>query len=129
MTALKSKKVLLLAVVATMAGLVTGNSIDAATSQYEYDDVGRMTKVTFDDGTSVAYKYDAAGNLLNVSSGEPGDVNNDGGVNAVDVQLVINAALGIETDFNSDINTDGSVNAVDVQLVINGALGIPINVK
>ena len=58
--------------------------------------------------------------------GTPGDINGDGVVNAVDVQLVINAALGIEGEFNADINGDGVVNAVDVQLVINAALGIQI---
>ena len=59
----------------------------------------------------------------------PGDINNDGAVNAVDVQIVINAALGVAIDpaFNADINGDGQVNAVDVQLVINAALGLTIN--
>jgi len=63
-----------------------------------------------------------------VEPGIPGDINRDGQVNAVDVQLVINAALGIVIgDFNADVNGDGVVNAVDVQLVINAALGIEIN--
>jgi len=56
-----------------------------------------------------------------------GDVDFSGSVNAVDVQLVINAALGIQVEQNCDINGDGSVNAVDVQLVINAALGIDIS--
>jgi hypothetical protein len=55
----------------------------------------------------------------------PADINQDGVVNAVDVQLVINAALGLSiVPYNADINGDGTVNAVDVQLVINAALGI-----
>jgi hypothetical protein len=57
----------------------------------------------------------------------PGDINGDGVVNAVDVQLVINAALGVDINgMNADINGDGVVNAVDVQLVINAALGLSI---
>ncbi len=54
------------------------------------------------------------------------DVDDDGIVNAVDVQLVINAALGIAVDpsYVVDVDGDGAVNAVDVQLVINAALGI-----
>jgi len=56
----------------------------------------------------------------------PGDVNGDDDVNAVDVQLVINAALGLTSEGNPDINGDATVNAVDVQLVINAALGIKI---
>ena len=55
-----------------------------------------------------------------------GDINRDGVVDAIDVQLVINAALGIALaqGLNADVNGDGFVNAVDVQLVINAALGI-----
>jgi len=44
--------------------------------------------------------------------------------NALDVQLVINEDLGIDTGYDCDINGDGAVNALDVQLVINAALGI-----
>ena len=52
-----------------------------------------------------------------------GDVNCDGSVNAVDVQLVINKALNLEVNADCDLNGDASVNAVDVQLVINAVLG------
>ena len=68
-------------------------------------------------------------NPIPVAPGVAGDVDGDGVVNAVDVQLVINAALGIAINpaFKPDINGDGVVNAIDVQLVINAALGIAIN--
>ena len=52
------------------------------------------------------------------------DVNDDAAVNATDVQLVINQALGITTAYDCDINGDTTVNATDVQLVINAALGL-----
>ncbi len=52
------------------------------------------------------------------------DINGDGAINATDVQLVINAALGIDIPFDADVNNDGAVNATDVQLVINAALGV-----
>lgn len=61
------------------------------------------------------------------AGGTPGDLTGDGQVTAVDVQLVINEALGIATGFNADLNCDGVITAVDVQLVINAALGLPIN--
>ena len=64
-----------------------------------------------------------------VGQGTPGDISGDGDVNAFDVQLVINDALGISTGMDSDINNDGDVDALDVQLVINAALDIPILVK
>jgi Zn-dependent metalloprotease len=51
------------------------------------------------------------------------DVNRDGVVNAVDVQLVINAVLKLSKSFvDADVNRDGKVNAADVQAVINEAI-------
>lgn len=52
------------------------------------------------------------------------DLNEDGQVNAVDVQLVINGALGLTDPLETDVNFDKVTNAVDVQLVINAALGL-----
>jgi hypothetical protein len=53
------------------------------------------------------------------------DIDDNGTVNAIDVQLVINAALGIPIDpFDADIDQSGETNATDVQLVINAALGL-----
>jgi PKD repeat protein len=58
------------------------------------------------------------------SPAERSDVDGNGTVNAVDVQLVINEALDLFTGYDCDINEDGDVNAIDVQLVINAALGL-----
>jgi hypothetical protein len=57
-----------------------------------------------------------------------GDVTGDGQVTAVDVQIVINLALGRQAPDgvafqDADLNGDGAVDAIDVQLVINAALG------
>jgi hypothetical protein len=61
-----------------------------------------------------------------LSSGGGGDfdtdLNDDNAVDAVDVQLVINGALGLGDP--ADVNNDGPTDAVDVQLVINSALGL-----
>lgn len=41
-----------------------------AATDYEYDDLGRVTRVTYDNGTTVEYEYDEAGNIIRmVSSG------------------------------------------------------------
>ncbi len=53
-----------------------------------------------------------------------GDVNEDGLVDAVDVQTVINAALLLDTDWDCDLDGNNAVDAVDVQLVINAVLGL-----
>jgi len=53
------------------------------------------------------------------------DVNLNGESNAVDVQTVINGALGMPTGLaDPDVVIDGVVNAQDVQTVINGVLGL-----
>jgi len=53
------------------------------------------------------------------------DVNQDGTVNIVDVQLMINQALGLAAC--TDLNIDGSCDITAVQRVINSALGQPCN--
>lgn len=37
-----------------------------AASNYSYDDLNRLTKVVYDDDSSISYTYDASGNLLSV---------------------------------------------------------------
>ena len=60
-------------------------------------------------------------------AGVEADVNRDGYVNAVDVQIVINWLLQLftkaeEEGLHPDVNQDGSVDSVDVQVVVNEAL-------
>ncbi|KPL25656.1 MAG: hypothetical protein AMJ75_00065 [Phycisphaerae bacterium SM1_79] len=62
MTVLKSKKVVLSAAVATIAGFVAATSINAATIQYEYDSLNRLIRVLYDGKASIEYAYDAVGN-------------------------------------------------------------------
>jgi uncharacterized repeat protein (TIGR01451 family) len=52
----------------------------------------------------------------------PCDINKDGMVNIADVQLVIDAALGLGVA--PDVDGDGVVTIVDVQMEINAALGL-----
>jgi hypothetical protein len=69
------------------------------------------------------YDFTAYTGLM-AGSYAPCDINQDNSVNAVDVQLVINGALGMDTGYNCDVNVDTLTNAIDVQMVINSALGI-----
>jgi hypothetical protein len=50
------------------------------------------------------------------------DVDDSGEVDAQDVQLVVNAALGMSVAYDCDINDDGKTDAIDVQLTVNAAL-------
>jgi len=58
---------------------------------------------------------------------QAGDVDNSSVVNAIDVQLVINAALGAGPGAGANLDYAGGINAIDVQLVINAALGLDID--
>ena len=40
-----------------------------ATTTYTYDGQGRITQVVYDNGTTVDYSYDAAGNRTTVATG------------------------------------------------------------
>lgn len=53
------------------------------------------------------------------------DVNRDGTVNALDIQIVINAVLGLPIpDYaEPDVSGNGRVDAMDIQRVINAVLG------
>jgi len=57
----------------------------------------------------------------------PVDLNLDGSVDVLDVQISVNVFLGTETESGvvgrSDINGDNSVDVLDVQLVVNQFLG------
>lgn len=51
------------------------------------------------------------------------DLNGDGLVNAADVQLAINQALGLIACTNADLQQNGKCNVVDVQRIINASMG------
>jgi len=51
------------------------------------------------------------------------DLNGDGAVNVVDVQIAINQALGLAACTTADLQQNGQCNVIDVQRIINMALG------
>jgi hypothetical protein len=57
------------------------------------------------------------------AQGASKDVNGDGRTDASDIQLVVNASLGLPVDFNADINGDQRIDAADIQITIAIALG------
>lgn len=75
------------------------------------------------DGIEIERGTDPLESWAFPSPGRRADVNCDGRVDAMDVQLVLNGALGlpvpvpVNTDYNSEID------AADIQTVINAALG------
>jgi hypothetical protein len=81
-------------------------------------------------GDNTIYFEASSGTFSVVQTASPSgsascDVNGDGVVNVVDVQLVIGAALGaIACTPQFDLNQDGSCTIVDVQRVVNASLGL-----
>jgi len=57
-----------------------------------------------------------------------GDVNDNGGVNAVDAQLVLMYDAGLITSLpvlpTGDVNSDGRVNPVDAALILQAEAGV-----
>ena len=60
--------------------------------------------------------------ILSLSVYSACDLNRDWATNVVDVQLQVNAALGV-TACTSDLNRDGVCNIIDVQRGVNASLG------
>ena len=48
-----------------------------AETEYEYDDLNRLTKERHDDGTVIYYSYDSNGNLLDVRIEDSNDTENE----------------------------------------------------
>ena len=59
-----------LAAIAACVTLVCGAAW-SATATYDYDALGRLARVLYNDGKIAVYKYDAAGNRTQVLSGGP----------------------------------------------------------
>src|SRR5574344_1016738 len=49
-----------------VSSILLCNQVNTYAEKYEYDDLDRVTKVTYDDGSYVEYHYDANGNIKKV---------------------------------------------------------------
>ena len=61
---LKINRVLLLGLMLAAAIFIISFKINIYAEEYEYDELGRVTKVTYEDGSSIEYEYDKNGNIL-----------------------------------------------------------------
>ena len=95
---------------------------------YTYDNLNRLTEVSYSNGVKVKYTYDALGNrskktVTTSAITARGDVDSDGRVNIDDLTALINYLLSgdasaINLD-NADCYSDGKVNIDDVTALIN----------
>lgn len=74
------KKLLCLFVILIYAGIATGfsgtnsESEEAESIRYEYDELNRVIKAEYPDGTTITYYYDKNGNLLETIVEQPEEV-------------------------------------------------------
>ena len=79
-----------------MVVLALGFHANAVAEIYRYDVTGRLTKVTYDDGSSLTHIYDNNGNLLSVESRiVASDINADGHVDMADFARLQNCFTGV----------------------------------
>ena len=94
---------------------------------YTYDSNNRLTKVVYDNGTTITYSYDALGNRISKTvtgstAGIRGDVDGDGHVTMADVYSIVDFIMGKNPnpfDENmADVNQDDKINVADVTKTI-----------
>ena len=62
-----------MASVLVLAGLLTVPvAADAVNATYRYDNLNRLVGVTYDNGMSIGYSYDATGNITRIARGTGG---------------------------------------------------------
>lgn len=99
-----------------------------SSTKYRYDANNRLTQVTYGNGVTITYTYDALGNRLSKKiesqpSILPGDVNCDGRVSVEDVITMMSYILGeYPISLNAeaaDLNGDGIVSVTDAILLMD----------
>lgn len=109
----------------TLVSFHFGVASNAPTGVFPVTFVEGSTAVSNADGSAVLPHSVQNANVTIKSSALPTDINADGQTNALDIQLVVNAVLGIGIGgLDADVNRDGSTNALDVQRVVNAVLGL-----
>jgi YD repeat-containing protein len=94
----------------------------ADTATYVYDELGRLVRVTYSDGTIVVYNYDAAGNRLQV-------IRTDGSPYVATIQVTGTGPVNLRTLANQN-GYSGVTNAtitfqVGAAVTISGSPGAP----
>ncbi|MGD9972818.1 MAG: dockerin type I domain-containing protein [Desulfatirhabdiaceae bacterium] len=111
------KKSLIAIVAIILFSIVRSNAL---TINYTYDNLHRLTAVSYSNGANIEYAYDPAGNrtLLRITvPGEIGDVNGDGLVDLTDAILSLQVLTGMTvptvTNAGGDVNADGRIGAAE----------------
>lgn len=114
----------------TIAKSISDNILNIIPENFERDGVysvfvpiGAVASPNGSEMLSKGYKFS-----FTVDNGLLGDLNADGQVNSVDLQLCVNVLLGIENNpeitARADLDNNGEVNAADLQKLVNLLLGV-----
>ena len=123
------KRIHVVTLVACAAALVVVGDLGTGRAQsYEYDVDGRLVKVSYDDGATIQYDYDASGNILSraVTVRAPfhrGDPNRDGRVDVSDGVYVLlflfQGRVSPGCLESADANNDGAIDVTDGVHLLN----------
>lgn len=99
--------------------LLTTSLASALTTNYMYNAAGQLARVDYDINANITYDYDTNGNLVqrNVHTLEPGDVNNDGGVDLEDIILGLQVLAGKNAtgiSISGDLNEDQRIGMEEI---------------
>jgi Dockerin type I domain len=98
----------------------------APDSRWSDDDLHNLGRLKGSDFEAV----DVSPMMINANSGQAAtcDLNDDGVVNVLDVQLEVNATLGLRACDAADLNGDGVCDATDFQRMTQAVLGLGCHV-
>ena len=109
---------------------IPAGSEDLLVATFENNDDDQMFDLCLSDAIfSDVYGVSVTTNLgdcaeMDFSSSLPGDLNDDGLVNVLDVVVLVNIVLGqADQDPAGDLNGDGLINVLDVVILVNIILG------
>lgn len=120
--------------------LLTCSTSNAGVTTYGYDELDRLTRTDYDNGSSIIYTYDEIGNMLTsnqYSSLPDGDLNGDGKTTVTDAMLALRIASGTAPATASDLAhgdvaplvngkpaPDGVITKADAQVLLQKAVGL-----
>ena len=92
-------------------------------TQYKYDNLHRLTRVTYNNGMTISYTYDEVGNRTRRISTLQADSSIDGTVNFQDFAIVASRWLEEDCDypdewcFGADVNWSSKVGIEDLGII------------
>jgi len=89
----------------TLSVFISFISLNAQAMIYKYDKINRLTDVIYDNGDTIKYEYDPAGNIVSVlTTSSVVDTDSDGVLDSVDNCISISNANQLNTDSDSQGN-------------------------